>query len=192
MPQYGHITLIVGADGSPLSKRHGSRSVQELRREGFLPDAINNYLARLGHYYEDGSVRSEGAYKNGARDGVWKVYNRKGQIIATTTYKEGMDTKIVADQQKKADAKKAAATLPIYNGYLTHIAAGSTAGTVGLGTSYLPFNAGATRGNTDPDYQFAGTEADAVKICTPLGATRNHSRFASFGYPVPSTWQLCV
>jgi len=38
----------------------------------------------------------------------------------------------------------------------------------------------------------AGTEADAVKICEPLGATRNHSRFASFGYPVPSTWQLCV
>jgi glutamyl-tRNA synthetase len=54
-PQYGHIPLIVGADGSPLSKRHGSRSIQELRAQGFLPGAINNYLARLGHYYENDS-----------------------------------------------------------------------------------------------------------------------------------------
>lgn len=48
---YGHIALIVGNDGSPLSKRNGSRSVQQLRTEGFLPMAIVNYLARLGHYY---------------------------------------------------------------------------------------------------------------------------------------------
>jgi glutamyl-tRNA synthetase len=51
-PSYGHISLIVGSDGSPLSKRHGSKSIQELRKSGFFPDAINNYLARLGHYYE--------------------------------------------------------------------------------------------------------------------------------------------
>lgn len=51
IPAYGHIALIVGADGSPLSKRHGSKSAVELRAEGYLPDAINNYLARLGHYY---------------------------------------------------------------------------------------------------------------------------------------------
>lgn len=53
IPHYGHISLIVGSDGSPLSKRHGSRSIQELRALGFLPEAINNYLARLGHYYEE-------------------------------------------------------------------------------------------------------------------------------------------
>ncbi|MDP1573946.1 MAG: glutamate--tRNA ligase [Coxiellaceae bacterium] len=51
IPTYGHIALIVGPDGSPLSKRHGSRSIQVLREEGFLPLAIVNYLARLGHYY---------------------------------------------------------------------------------------------------------------------------------------------
>lgn len=50
-PTYGHIALIVGNDGSPLSKRHGSRSVEELRKEGYLPIAIVNYIARLGHYY---------------------------------------------------------------------------------------------------------------------------------------------
>ena len=51
-PQYGHISLIVGHDGSPLSKRHGSRSIRELREQGYLADAVTNYLARLGHHYE--------------------------------------------------------------------------------------------------------------------------------------------
>jgi nondiscriminating glutamyl-tRNA synthetase len=49
VPQYGHIALVVGADGAPLSKRTGSRSVQELRETGYMPGAINNYLARVGH-----------------------------------------------------------------------------------------------------------------------------------------------
>jgi glutamyl-tRNA synthetase len=52
-PHYGHIALIMGSDGSPLSKRHGSRSIKELREEGFLPIAIVNYLSRLGHYYTE-------------------------------------------------------------------------------------------------------------------------------------------
>ena len=52
VPDYAHIALVVGADGAPLSKRTGSKSVQELRESGYLPAAINNYLARLGHTYE--------------------------------------------------------------------------------------------------------------------------------------------
>ena len=51
LPDYAHIALVVGAEGAPLSKRSGSKSVQELRESGFLPLAINNYLARLGHTY---------------------------------------------------------------------------------------------------------------------------------------------
>lgn len=58
MPQYGHISLIVGSDGSPLSKRHGSKSIQELRQQGFLPMAIVNYMARLGHYFENDEFMS--------------------------------------------------------------------------------------------------------------------------------------
>lgn len=50
-PQYGHISLIVGDDGAPLSKRNGSQSVQALKAQGYLPLAILNYLARLGHHY---------------------------------------------------------------------------------------------------------------------------------------------
>jgi glutamyl-tRNA synthetase len=48
-PEYGHFGLIAGADGAPLSKRNGSRSVAELRDAGYLPEAVLNYLARLGH-----------------------------------------------------------------------------------------------------------------------------------------------
>jgi glutamyl-tRNA synthetase len=51
-PQYGHLSLIVGDDGAPLSKRHGSSSVHEMRAEGYLPIALMNYLARLGHTFE--------------------------------------------------------------------------------------------------------------------------------------------
>lgn len=49
IPHYGHLSLIVGNDGSPLSKRHGSSSVTDIRHQGYLPIAIMNYLARLGH-----------------------------------------------------------------------------------------------------------------------------------------------
>jgi nondiscriminating glutamyl-tRNA synthetase len=48
-PGYGHVGLLVGEDGAPLSKRHGSTSAQEFRARGFLPEAVLNHLFRLGH-----------------------------------------------------------------------------------------------------------------------------------------------
>jgi glutamyl-tRNA synthetase len=48
-PGYGHVGLLVGEDGAPLSKRHGSTSAQEFRARGFLSSAILNQLFRLGH-----------------------------------------------------------------------------------------------------------------------------------------------
>lgn len=56
LPDYAHIALVVGEDGAPLSKRTGSRSVEELRERGFLPLAVCNYLARLGHTCEDNAL----------------------------------------------------------------------------------------------------------------------------------------
>jgi len=53
IPRYGHISLIRGLDGGKLSKRHGSSSIQDMRENGILPRTLVNYLARLGHYYED-------------------------------------------------------------------------------------------------------------------------------------------
>ena len=54
-PQYAHLSLIVGQGGAPLSKREGGGSLKELRAEGVLPEALLNYLARLGHTYSDNS-----------------------------------------------------------------------------------------------------------------------------------------
>lgn len=48
-PNYGHVGLLVGADGAPLSKRHGSTSVQDFRGRGFLTEAVLNHLFHLGH-----------------------------------------------------------------------------------------------------------------------------------------------
>jgi glutamyl-tRNA synthetase len=48
-PAYGHVGLIVGADGTPLSKRHGAVSVREYRERGYQPAALINHLFRLGH-----------------------------------------------------------------------------------------------------------------------------------------------
>jgi len=48
-PRYGHVSLLVGPDGAPLSKRHGATSVREYRERGFTAAAIINHLFRLGH-----------------------------------------------------------------------------------------------------------------------------------------------
>ncbi len=55
-PIWGHIGLIAGSDGAPLAKRHGAGSVAELREAGYLPLALVNYLARLGHAYTDNGL----------------------------------------------------------------------------------------------------------------------------------------
>jgi glutamyl/glutaminyl-tRNA synthetase len=57
-PQYGHLSLITGEDGTPLSKRHGSFGLHDLRQQGYLPAAVLNYLARLSHAYEQQSLLS--------------------------------------------------------------------------------------------------------------------------------------
>ena len=48
-PQYGHLPLLLGSSGAPLSKREGAASLHDLRRQGYLPGALRNYLVRLGH-----------------------------------------------------------------------------------------------------------------------------------------------
>lgn len=52
-PAYAHVPMILGADGAKLSKRHGAVSVLEYQKEGFLPDALLNYLVRLGWSHGD-------------------------------------------------------------------------------------------------------------------------------------------
>jgi glutamyl-tRNA synthetase len=60
LPQYGHVPMILGSDGEKLSKRHGAVSVMEYPAQGFLPEAITNYLARLGWSHGDDEIFSMG------------------------------------------------------------------------------------------------------------------------------------
>jgi len=53
VPSFAHLPMILGKDGKRLSKRHGANSILEYRQAGFLPEALLNYLARLGWAYGD-------------------------------------------------------------------------------------------------------------------------------------------
>jgi glutamyl-tRNA synthetase len=53
LPAYGHLANIFGHDGKKLSKRHGSVTVEEFRADGYIPEALVNYLALLGWSYDD-------------------------------------------------------------------------------------------------------------------------------------------
>jgi glutamyl-tRNA synthetase len=53
LPQYGHLANILGPDGKKLSKRHGATSVEEFRAQGYIPEALVNFLALLGWSYDD-------------------------------------------------------------------------------------------------------------------------------------------
>ncbi|HEY5073026.1 MAG TPA: glutamate--tRNA ligase [Caulobacteraceae bacterium] len=55
-PAFAHLPLIVGADGAKLSKRHGAQSVGEFADMGYLPEALRNYLARLGWGHGDDEI----------------------------------------------------------------------------------------------------------------------------------------
>jgi len=58
LPQYAHLSMILGDDGQKLSKRHGAVSVMQYDEDGFLPAAVINYLARLGWSHGDAEIFS--------------------------------------------------------------------------------------------------------------------------------------
>lgn len=58
VPAYAHLSMILGDDGQKLSKRHGAVSVMQYDDEGYLPEAVINYLARLGWSHGDDEVFS--------------------------------------------------------------------------------------------------------------------------------------
>lgn len=58
LPKYAHLPMILGPDGARLSKRHGAVSVMQFRDEGYLPEALLNYLVRLGWSHGDQEIFS--------------------------------------------------------------------------------------------------------------------------------------
>ncbi len=71
LPRFAHIPLIHGADGAKLSKRHGAVSVLRFRDEGFLPEALCNYLLRLGWGHGDAEILATPSRSRCSRWTAW-------------------------------------------------------------------------------------------------------------------------
>lgn len=95
VPEMAHIPLIHGPDGAKLSKRHGALGVEAYRQMGYLPEAVRNYLARLGWSHGDDEIFSteqmvewfslEGLNKGAARFDFAKLENVNGHYIREAT-----------------------------------------------------------------------------------------------------------
>lgn len=74
VPEYAHVSMILGDDGAKLSKRHGAVSVMQYRDDGYLPQALLNYLVRLGWSHGDQEVFSvEEMIEHFSLDGINKA-----------------------------------------------------------------------------------------------------------------------
>lgn len=95
IPEFAHIPLIHGADGAKLSKRHGAISLEAYRDMGFLPEALRNYLLRLGWSHGDAEIIStqeaiewfdlDAVGRSAARFDLVKLTNLNGHYIRATT-----------------------------------------------------------------------------------------------------------
>ena len=78
LPEYGHVPMILGPDGETLSKRHGAVNVMEYDNEGYLPEAMVNYLARLGWSHGDDELFSREQLVSGSTPGTCPNRLRNG------------------------------------------------------------------------------------------------------------------
>ena len=78
LPQYAHVPMILGSDGARLSKRHGAVSVMQYRDEGYLPEALLNYLVRLGWSHGDQEIFS--------LDEMIELFDLEGCNVSASTF----------------------------------------------------------------------------------------------------------
>ena len=83
-PRFAHMPLIHGADGAKLSKRHGAVNLLEFREQGYLPEAVFNYLLRLGWGHGDAEILDrEEAIRLFDLDGVGRSPSRMDYVKLT-------------------------------------------------------------------------------------------------------------
>jgi glutamyl-tRNA synthetase len=105
LPRFAHIPLIHGADGAKLSKRHGAVSVLEFDAQGFLPEALCNYLLRLGWGHGDAEILSrDEAIKLFDLDGVGRAASRMD--YAKLTHLNGVWLRQADDSRLTAEVVK--------------------------------------------------------------------------------------
>jgi len=120
IPEFAHIPLIHGADGAKLSKRHGATSADVYRELGFLPEAMKNYLLRLGWAHGDDEIISksqaiewftfEGIGRSPARFDMAKLHNLNGHYIrhANDTYLFDLTLPFIEENLKRALSREEA------------------------------------------------------------------------------------
>jgi glutamyl-tRNA synthetase len=110
-PHFAHIPLIHGADGAKLSKRHGAVSVLEFDAQGFLPEALCNYLLRLGWGHGDAEILSrDEAIRLFDLDGVGRGASRMD--YAKLTHLNGVWLRQAEDARLAAEVMKRLSGLP--------------------------------------------------------------------------------
>jgi glutamyl-tRNA synthetase len=127
IPQYAHVPMILGSDGERLSKRHGAVSVMQYAEDGYLPEALINYLARLGWSHGDEEVFSIQQFvewfdlrhisKSAAQFDPEKLrwLNQHYIKLADNSRLEGLVHRILADRGVEvSDTPKLAAVISLY------------------------------------------------------------------------------
>ncbi len=85
VPVYGHVPLIHGPDGAKLSKRHGALAVEAYRDMGYLPEAMRNYLLRLGWSHGDDEIISDRAGDRMVQPREHRQERRRGWTSRSST-----------------------------------------------------------------------------------------------------------
>jgi len=109
-PTYAHVPMILGDDGSRLSKRHGAVSVMEYRNQGILPEALLNYLVRLGWSHGDREVFS--------LDEMVELFDIRDVNKAASTFNTEKLRWLNQQYIKQADPQRLARLLSVHLGEL--------------------------------------------------------------------------
>src|SRR6267142_804128 len=124
VPEFAHVSMILGTDRSRLSKRHGATSVQAFRDEGIPADAMVNYLARLGWSHGDQEIFSRARLvelfdiKDVASSGA--IFDQTKLLWLSQQYMKTMDSLRLAELTEPFIAK-AGLTVPRDRGWLTRV-----------------------------------------------------------------------
>ncbi len=114
VPVFGHVPMIFGPDKKKLSKRHGAMSVMEYEKTGFLPQAMRNYLVRLGWGYGDQEIFST--------EELLQIFSPKGMSSSPSVFDMAKLTSINEHYIKHTPANELAPLLARYLKELGHTA----------------------------------------------------------------------
>jgi glutamyl-tRNA synthetase len=130
VPQFAHLPMMLGKDGTKLSKRHGAVAVSEYRERGIPPHALLNYLARFGWSYGDEEVfalddltqkfdwnrcgRGDGKFDEDKLAAITFEHLKRNELISEDAYVDGLMPFLAARGLVGIDKSAVRAALPLY------------------------------------------------------------------------------